>query len=378
MALAEVGFKVAALTPAGNPARRTRAVERHYAHRRWPALVSTLHAIEDWSPDFLVCCDDLSVDELQRLYLNIRAANNEAHRPVADLIEAALGAPAMFQTAREKSRLIPFAKSANLRCPQTTVLPGNKSAEPVLGTAIYPFLVKGDKSRAGRCVRVVRNQSEAATALWELQTPATWRRSVRKAFGRLVGRNGNRQIVPTPRHFRSLQEYVAGSAANRAVVCWEGEVLCGFSTEVIEMQYEFGPSTVAKFVENAEMTVATEVLVRRIKLSGFAGFDFILDGNGQAWLIELNPRATPSCHLCLANGTDLAGALFARVTGTPARKRTPIPTLNDTIAFFPQELQRASNSEYLASCFHDVPWNEPDFVQACLAVLPNAKGLERL
>ena len=142
MALAEVGFRVAALSSSGNLVRRTTAVECHYSYRRWPSLKSTLNAIEDWCPEFLVCCDDRSVDELQRLYLNIRATGDELHRAVADLIETSLGPPTTFRTAREKSRLIPFAQSVGLRCPRTTVLPGDKPAEPVLETAIYPFLVK--------------------------------------------------------------------------------------------------------------------------------------------------------------------------------------------------------------------------------------------
>ena len=213
--------------------------------------------------------------------------------------------------------------------------------------------------------------------LWELQTPATWRYSIRKAFGRLAVAASIDRWFQRPAAL-SLQEYIVGSPANRAVVCWKGQVLCGLSTEVIETQDKFSTSTVAKFIENTEMTAASEVLVRRLNLSGFAGFDFVLDRGGQAWLIELNPRATPTCHLCLANGTDLAGALFCRITGTQAKTRASVPGLNDTIAFFPQELKRNRHSEYLSSCFHDVPWTEPDFVQACLDALPNGGWFKRL
>jgi predicted ATP-grasp superfamily ATP-dependent carboligase len=31
-------------------------------------------------------------------------------------------------------------------------------------------------------------------------------------------------------------------------------------------------------------------MVERLNLSGFVGFDFVLDSSNQAWLIEMNPR----------------------------------------------------------------------------------------
>lgn len=37
--------------------------------------------------------------------------------------------------------------------------------------------------------------------------------------------------------------------------------------------------------------------VSQFGLSGFCGFDFILDDGGTAHLLELNPRVTPTCHL---------------------------------------------------------------------------------
>ena len=47
-------------------------------------------------------------------------------------------------------------------------------------------------------------------------------------------------------------------------------------------------------------------LVDRYRLSGFCGFDFILTEMGEAKLLEVNPRVTPTAHLlvdgCLDSG----------------------------------------------------------------------------
>jgi hypothetical protein len=41
-------------------------------------------------------------------------------------------------------------------------------------------------------------------------------------------------------------------------------------------------------------------------------------------------------------------------------------TESDTIALFPQEWMRDPASEYLTSGYHDVPWEEPELIRACV------------
>jgi hypothetical protein len=54
-----------------------------------------------------------------------------------------------------------------------------------------------------------------------------------------------------------------------------------------------------------------------LDLSGFCGFDFILDKAGQAHFIEMNPRATPTAHLTDADGRSPPQALLAATIGDP-------------------------------------------------------------
>src|SRR5262249_53298322 len=101
-------------------------------------------------------------------------------------------------------------------------------------------------------------------------------------------------------------------------------------------------------------------------LSGFIGFDFILDSSGQAWIIEMNPRVTPICQLSLADGTNLTATLYAHMVG-----RVPLPETTsftpELIALFPDEVLRLPSSEYLQWCRHDVPWDEPELVCTLLS-----------
>ena len=111
------------------------------------------------------------------------------------------------------------------------------------------------------------------------------------------------------------------------------------------------------------MAEITACLVRRLGLSGFCGFDFVLEERtGKPILIELNPRPTPSCHLAFNRITDMVGALFARMSGSAARA-TQAETIPAAIAYFPQEMWRDPSSKHLKKAYHDVPWEEPDFVE---------------
>jgi hypothetical protein len=57
--------------------------------------------------------------------------------------------------------------------------------------------------------------------------------------------------------------------------------------------------------------------------------------------------------------------LFSAVTGEPVRVTESV-TAKREIALFPQEWQRNPASPYLRNAYHDVPWNEPELVRACI------------
>jgi hypothetical protein len=127
-------------------------------------------------------------------------------------------------------------------------------------------------------------------------------------------------------------------------------------------------------IEHHDMTAAAEKMVRRLNLSGIHGLDFMLDGaTGNPYLIEINPRTTQVGHLTLGAERDLPAALHAALT-RQTMQPAPRLTENDTIALFPREWARDSGSEYLQSAYHDVPWEEPRLVQACVQGARKTKG----
>ncbi len=87
---------------------------------------------------------------------------------------------------------------------------------------------------------------------------------------------------------------------------------------------------------------------------------------GNAYLIEINPRATQVGHLNLGPGRDLPAAVYAALIGKAAQP-APKVTEKNTIALFPQEWIRDPHSSFLQSAYHDVPWQEPALIRHCVS-----------
>jgi hypothetical protein len=77
----------------------------------------------------------------------------------------------------------------------------------------------------------------------------------------------------------------------------------------------------------------------------------------------MNARPTQICHFSLDAGSDMTGALFARLTGTAPKGVEKTPA-GGAIALFPGESWRDPESAFLHSCYHDVPWDEPQVISA--------------
>jgi glutathione synthase/RimK-type ligase-like ATP-grasp enzyme len=361
IALADVGFRVAALTPHGHPVRRTRKIQDNFACHARPQLKSIIRAIERWSPDLLVCTDDLAVSKLQALHRRMAASDDKARRRIAELIDFSLGPATNFHATHNKSDFFARVQIEGLRSPKTVVMPAARSFGSGPAELTYPIVVKADRSYGGLCVRIVNSASDLRVTVWELQTPATWRGTFRRLFGTIFGSGALARLMLPLRRTVSLQQLIPGRPSNRAVVCWRGKILAGISVEVVEVTHKNGPASVVRVIDHPEMAIGAEHMVKCLDLSGFVGFDFVLDSSDQAWLIEMNPRVTPICHLCLADGTNLAGSLYRQLTRLQPLPKLP-PINSGLIALFPNEILRCPSSGYLQSCHHDVPWNEPELV----------------
>jgi glutathione synthase/RimK-type ligase-like ATP-grasp enzyme len=365
IALFDVGFGVATVTPREHPIRRSRHVREHYSYHNSAQLKSIIHAIKKCAPGLLVCTDDRSVAQLIRLHQRAATSDDQSLRKISELIELSLGPPASFPAMRSKGEFLSRAAAEGLRCPKTFVAQTSRPLEVVPAELTYPIVIKADQSYGGVCVRIVRCSAEVRSTVWELQTPTHWRIMFRKSVGAILGSQSLTRFNLPLRRTVSVQQFISGRPSNRAVICWKGKVLAGISVEALEVTDECGPASVIRVIEHPEMTRAVDRAVECLNLSGFVGFDFIVDSLDQAWMIEMNPRVTPICHFSLTDGTNLAASLYAETTGVQPLSRARAVN-RGPIALFPNEGHRSASSEYLLFGQHDVPWQEPEVVLAVL------------
>jgi hypothetical protein len=364
MALAHAGFTVDAVCPSGHPIAATSAFHRIYAYHGLMPLGSIEAAIAAANPDLLMPCNDLATRQLHEIHE--RARNQESQGlAICRMIERSVGAPESFPVVYARASFMEAARIEGVRVPRTAQVRNIDELNAWVGGGHVPVVLKSDGSSGGEGVRIVQTAQEAIREFRRLQAPPKLVRGVKRA---VIDRD---KTLIWPSIFRSrwvvnAQEFVAGREATSLIACWNGTVLASLHFEVIHKLSSSGPATVLRLVENTEMASATGKMVRRLGLSGFHGFDFMLEENtGNAYLIEINPRTTQVGHLTLGPGRDLPAALYAAVSGQTVRPAINL-TEKDIIALFPGEWTRNPASTFLRSAYHDVPWEEPNLVRVGL------------
>lgn len=364
MALARVGCTIEAVCSPGHPLRKTRAVRQTYNYNCLFPLRSLMKAITSAKPDLVVPGDDLATQHFHELYRREQRNGQAGSLPCA-LIERSLGAPASFQIVYARSAFLAVAREEGIRTPTTEVVTNREELEKCASRIGFPMVLKADCTSGGDGVKIVGTLEDADRALRSLQASPSLAKACKRAlidqdmallWPSLLGR----------RYVVNAQELVVGREATSAVACWRGKALAILQFEVLNRQHAGGPSTVLRSIENEEIATVAEKIARRLGLSGLHGFDFILEAKtGDPYLIEINPRATQVGHLALGASHDLPAALYASLTG---QSLPPAPRLteNTTIALFPQEWLRDPTSAFIRTGYHDVPWEEPEFVLSCV------------
>jgi len=372
MALAKAGFIVDAVCPPGHPLEMTSCANRVQAYSGLAPLNSFSRAIAEQRPDLIVPGDDLATWHLHALYEQEKTRGPKGSA-TCDLIERSLGAPASFPVVYARGEFLDFAQKLGMRVPRSQVITCGADLEAWISKHGFPTVLKANGTSGGVGVRIVRNLEEAKLAFRALAAPPLLLRALKRA---VVDQDYTliRPSLLRSRFSVSAQTYVPGREATSALACWKGSVLGALHFEVLNKSESSGPATVLRLIENAEMSETAETVVRSLNLSGLHGLDYMLEAeSGNAYLIEINPRSTQVGHLTLGSGRDLPAALFSAVSERTLQE-SPEITDKNTIALFPQEWLRDSESTFLKTCYHDVPWEAPKLVNACIRSAAKWKG----
>jgi hypothetical protein len=364
VALGAAGFRVEALCPRLHPVEQTQAASRIHIYEGLTPLRSLARAIVASTPSLIVPGDDLAVRHLHELWRRADSYRGDAAL-LRTTIERSLGPADSFAFTGARAAFIERARQEGIRVPETATLETAEEVRKWVERVALPIVLKADGTSGGAGVRVVRTAAEAERAFRQLQSPPLLARAMKRAVW-----DADRTLLwPALSRRRpaiSAQAFVEGHEATSTIVCWKGTVLAALHFEVLRKCSGTGHATVVRRIDHAEMADAVDTMAARLGLSGLCGFDFMLEAStGHAYLIEMNPRATQVGHLALGAGRDLPAALYAAVSGEPVPVRAAV-TENEMIALFPHEWARDPQSEFLRTAYHDVPWETPELVQACM------------
>jgi len=357
--LVQLGCSVDAFCPSGAPVHESRFVNLRHAYNALSPLTSLRDALSISRPDLIIACDDRAVQNLLRL------RELEPQSAQARLVGHSLGAPDNYPAMISRASFMKEAQALGICVPETIALTKESQIEPALAKIGLPAVLKADGSWGGDGVAIVHTREEAIAAWRKLSTPLSTLRSLARTLRRGDIHHFLAAIRPV-RPVVSIQHFVAGTPATTAFSAWNGDVSATIHMDVVVSQGVTGPASVLRRVECADMEGAARAIARRFALSGLHGLDFIRDAAGRVHLLEINPRATQTSYLALGHGHDLLAGLVASASGRGQAPRFPTTT-NNLIALFPQEWARDSASPYLKTAYHDIPWEDPGLLRACIA-----------
>jgi hypothetical protein len=357
-ALAKAGFDVALLTPPDSLAERSRYVSRvrHLPENatvpQWIAAFAD--AVEATAPRLVVPCDDMAFRLLRMLAVSPPSESPAATQlRLGSLIRDSLGDPAWYGPSVDRTLFATAAEALGVRVPPYAVVGAPEDAASFAAEHGYPVTLKRGHGFAGQGVAICADRDELA-----------------RAFADFTAANATDLGDSTPdRHL--VQVRVPGSTNYYLATAWQGDLLAGWASEKVVANPEpAGPPTVTRHFRSPRMREITAALARGFGISGHFFVEFVVaDGTGEPQPLEIRRRTTPGSHRGASRGVDLWAALYARIQGTPFASRTDLdPGEEGLTVHFPEEWLRDPGSRYLRDYPVDVPWDEPELIEAFRAL----------
>ena len=357
-ALAKAGFEVTLLTPRNALAEASRFVTRvaYLADRTTPlawihAVAATVRAV---SPAQIMPCDDMSFRLLAMLAVSPPPQMQPAlQAELAALVRASLGDPLFYRASVDKTLLPAAAARVDVVVPASSVVDSKETAIDFAAAHGYPVVVKRPFTTAGEGVRIVTNASELAAAIGDLATPKL------------------DDLEPDASRRVLVQKHIDGHICYENVAAWQGRTLAGYGGDALQTHGNvMAPGTVIRFRHAPELLAFSERLVQAFGMNGLFTSEYVIERTtGQPYLIEIHRRISPSTHFGSVMNVDLCAALRAAMHGQPLPTRAGLdPNEEHIFVPFPAEWLRDARSRWLRDHPVDVPWDDPELLEAMLAL----------
>ena len=272
-------------------------------------------AIRDFVPAMILPLDGSAARLLRDLHRKHAARAGELSARIASTVENSLGIASHYPLFANPAELSRFVRGQNVPALNIVEVDSEPALRALLQSVPLPVMMYASPPEPEFVGGPVTGVDAGIAAYRRLTGLVGRARQV------LAGRSGP-ALLARSRRAVLVRQYAEGSWACRLVVCRAGRVLAGISMLPPEND-RARPRAPATPTDHAAMDRFAALLVKRLGLSGFVGFNFVLEADGRALLVEIVPRVS---HLsCLgADGVrDLAEALHRSVVTPVDRRRVP-------------------------------------------------------
>lgn len=357
-ALARAGFEVVLLTPKDSLAEKSRYVAKlaylddASTPRQWlHAFAATVKAT---SPRLVMPCDEMAYRLLQTLVVSPPPGLAPALAlELGALIRYSMGEPAHYGTSVDKTLLPPAAEALGVRVPPHAIVATTEEVERFAGIHGYPLVLKRRRSSSGSGVVICADRSAIERAMIDLSTTTAEDLSESTA-GRLI-----------------VQAHISGPIRFYPTMAWKGAVLTGYAGQkLMSNPGPKSPPTVNRYYRSPQLRAISTKLAAGFQITGFFSPEFVEDArSGLPYLMEINRRLVGGAHRGSAINVDHCAALHAALHGMPSPTRADLDEGEEHFTIhFPQEWLRDPGSSWLREYPVDVPWDEPELIEAMLAL----------
>ena len=358
--LANAGFTVSLLTPRNSLAEKSRYIAKigylsdHATPLQWVHAFAAI--VVATSPRLVLPCDDMAFRRLRMLVLMPPPRlQPELLLRLTLLIRESLGEPAHYLSSTDKTLLPAAAAARGVRVPPFAICADTHQIDAFAAAHGWPVVVKRRHGFAGQGVAICADHDDVARAL--------------TVFAAADAQDLVDIQAGPPRYL--AQAHLTGRTQYFHGVAWNGRLLAGYSGEKIFANPEpTGPPTVTRYFRSPRLRAIAEQLVIGFGMAGSVVVEFRTDERTHdVHLIEINRRISPVTHLGAARNVDFCAALYAAICGTTSKSRADLSEGEEGISvYFPREWLRDPNSRYLREYPVDVPWDEPELIEAMLAL----------
>lgn len=250
---------------------RTKFSKKHFVLQRENGISALAALVESEKIDFLIPVMSSEIENILE--------NRQLFGKTVDY----MGSIESYRKLHYKDKLMELAKSLGVRIPRQY---------KNINEAVCPFIIKPVNSSSAAGVKYFFND-EQKKKIKELKTEGS-----------------------------VIQEFIDGFGAGYSVFASEGKIITGYGHKrIAEYPVSGGSSVYRASFEIDEMIQTARLITSALDWSGFCMFEFKINKEGSAYLIEANPRIWGSICQGMVNDINYFETLLGR---SEKRNRPPV------------------------------------------------------